>query len=353
MSGRWYLSWLLALAHAVADGMAGWLLGTLPFTLPLSQVAVLIFWYNLLAFASQPLLGMLVDARQGPDTGRWLLLGGLVGAMISLLVRPAQPLLAVTLAGFASACFHVGGGSVALLVSAGRAAAPGVFAAPGAMGLALGGAAAVAQIDLTWLWLGCALLLAVGVFALPFPAALPMPHHTADRAIDTHDLVMFGLLAAIGLRSAVWDVVQWLMLGQIWPLLGLGCAAMIGKCAGGFLADWLGWRRYAMWALGLAAPLLSFADGSLWLLLPGIALLQSVTPIGIAAVAQRLPGRRATAAGLTFGLAVAVGGVPHLLGLNPWLQTAYGIGLLMVMLIGVLGWALIRPAPQRGWEHQA
>ena len=57
----------LGLAHGIADGAAGLLLGGLPGRLEgLQQVAVLVLLYNVLAFACQPLFGLLTDQLGRP-----------------------------------------------------------------------------------------------------------------------------------------------------------------------------------------------------------------------------------------------------------------------------------------------
>jgi nitrate/nitrite transporter NarK len=96
----------------------------------------------------------------------------------------------------------------------------------------------------------------------------------------------------------------------------MACAAAIGKIAGGLLADRVGWRRWVFGALILSAPLLWGGQRSLWMLLPGVALLQSATPVCLAATARMLPRYPATAAGLALGLAIAAGGIPAVAGLS-------------------------------------
>lgn len=134
---RWLaLPLLLGLAHGVTDGVVGWLLGSLIQTLPLPQVGLMLLLYNFLAFAGQPVAGLLVDRLKRPRTA---VLVALLLTSAVLLVGRADPISAVALAGLGSALFHVGGGALALGATPGRAAGPGIFAAPGVLGVALGG----------------------------------------------------------------------------------------------------------------------------------------------------------------------------------------------------------------------
>src|SRR5512138_2391302 len=138
---------VLGLAHGAADGAAGMLLGSLPRGMALGQVALLVLLYNALAFGAQPLVGLAADRAGRP---RAALLAGLLAGLLllgaALLAFEAQPRLAVALAGLGSAAFHVGGGALALCATRGRAAGPGLFAAPGVAGLALGGWLAISGV---------------------------------------------------------------------------------------------------------------------------------------------------------------------------------------------------------------
>lgn len=294
---------VLGLAHAVADGSAGLILGGLPARMDLGEVALLVLLYNVLAFGAQPLVGMLVDQMQRP---RAAVLGGMGLLAAGLLTSGANPLLAV-------------------FATPERSTGPGLFAAPGVVGLAVGGALMVTEQVATWPFLGLLALFGAAVLACRAPS---LPYDQArekEPILESHDLIMMLLLASIALRSAVWSTVQFALQGRTDMLVYTALAAACGKGIGGLLADRFGWRRYALGALALAAPLLAFGGGHPAALLPGVALLQSATPVALTAVVQRLPHRPATAAGLALGLAIAVGGLPSALGPSPpliWLGIA-------------------------------
>ena len=136
---------------------------------------------------------------------------------------------------------------------------------------------------------------------------------------EDHDLIVVALLAAIALRSALWSAFEWVLAGNLPLLLLAALAAGVGKLIGGALADRLGWRRWTIGALAIAAPLLVIGSGSVVTFLIGLALLQSVTPVALATVAKMLPGRPGVAAGLSFGLPIAVGGLFVFGGLGPFI----------------------------------
>jgi FSR family fosmidomycin resistance protein-like MFS transporter len=346
---RLLLPTTLGLAHGVADGAAGLMLGQLPGTMPIAQVALLVLVYNALAFACQPLFGLLTDQLGRP---RLVALLGLGLQAAGLLVSPWHATAAVTLAGLGSGCFHVGGGALALLATRGRATGAGLFAAPGVVGLALGGYLAITGSAPVWPWLVLLGLVAAAVLALGQPA-LPYAGDTAEPIFERHDLIMIALLAGIALRSLVWTTLQYVLAARVDVLLLLAVAGAVGKVLGGFLADRLGWRRWTMLALGSAAALLTASAGSLWVLMLGVALLQSATPGALAATLRLLPRQPATAAGLGLGLAIALGGVPLMfgwggaLGSPPVLAVAtLAAGVLCVLALAWLRRPRPRPAPE-------
>lgn len=348
---RLTLPLVLGLAHGVADGAAGLLLGGLAHTRPLTEVGLLLLLYNLLAFGGQPVAGLLVDRVGRP---RAAALAGLLLLGAALLAGGAPPHLAVALAGAGSAAFHVGGGALACCATRGRTAGPGLFAAPGVVGLATGGALATAGYLAAWPFLLLLLGLAVALMRLPLPA-LPYRRPAHDEPLfEGHDLVMLALLAAIALRSAVWSSVQFLLQGRIDMLLALAVAAALGKILGGLLADRLGWRRWTMSALLGAAALLTLGGQQPAPLLLGVALLQSATPATLAAAARLLPQAPALAMGLTLGLAVAIGGVPVIGGWSGVIGAPPGAALLLLAAALALWWSLrpradiVQAAPASG-----
>jgi len=278
--------------------------------MPLSHVSALVMLYNLLAFGCQPMAGWLADRLRRP---REVALVGLPLLAASLLVMRAQPILAVTFAGIGSATFHVGGGALALCATRGRASGPGLFAAPGVAGLTLGGLLAATNHILIWPFLLLTVILGVAIAALEAPA-LPYDEPRAEPLFEKHDVVMLTLLAAIALRSLVWTTLQYFLQGRLEIIFALGMAAASGKLLGGFLADRFGWRRWTMGALLASALLLNVGGGQLWTLMFGVALLQSATPVALAATVQLMPRQPATAAGLALGLAIALGGMPMMGG---------------------------------------
>jgi MFS transporter, FSR family, fosmidomycin resistance protein len=327
---------LLGLAHGLSDCAAGFMIGSLPQGANgLLDTGALILLYNVLAFGGQVPAGMLVDRLGKPKLALVLSIAMMAAA---LLLFPIAPLAAICLAGFGGAFFHVAGGMLALLAYPESAVGAGLFAAPGVMGLALGGYLAwIGTPALPWLAL-LGLGIMASIIALPYPQptqTTAQPAHTAT--LDWHDLLMLVLLLGIGLRSAVWNAFQLFHDHEHGLLLILAGAAMLGKVAGGLAANRWGWRRYAIAAMVVATPLLTLGGTSPWALVPGIFLLQSATPAAVMGMYRLMPRTPATAIGMCFGLAIAAGGIPAMMGWQPppWL-----VATLLVLAIAGYFWGM-------------
>jgi FSR family fosmidomycin resistance protein-like MFS transporter len=302
----------LGLAHGISDCSAGLILGSLTATMTIYGVGSMVLLYNILAFGAQPLAGLLTDKLQSPKMAALTGLGLMVVAVGMFFVNP---FIAVILAGLASALFHVGGGALALCSTPGKAAGAGLFSSPGVAGLAIGGYLAVNEI-----FPAVIIIFLLGIItiliAISKKPELPYDLNKHDEGFDKHDFIMLFMLLAIALRSAVWNIFQYIEQGEVTNIILISLSAAGGKIFGGYAGDFFGWRRYSFAALTLAIPMLLFGEMSFYWLLPGIALLQSVTPILVTAIYRKLPALPATTAGLSFGLAIAAGGVPFITGMD-------------------------------------
>jgi FSR family fosmidomycin resistance protein-like MFS transporter len=298
---------LLGLAHGMSDCVSGYLIGQLSKTNDLAQTGLLILLYNALAFAMQLPVGIWIDTRKSVKI---YIIIALLSVISSLVFVPVSSLLAIILAGLGSAIFHVTGGMISLTTSSGKSENPGIFAAPGVVGLIAGGWLSVQTTTSDWMLAALMALVILFITLQKFPERLvPDKTATSNPTLDKHDYIMIVLLLAIAMRSAVWNIFQQIYIQNYEWLFYMAVSAMTGKIVGGFLADRLGWRNYVFFALLLATPLLTWGERNLWFLLPGIALLQSVTPVALSAMYKLLPQSPALSAAMTLGMAIAIGGL--------------------------------------------
>lgn len=296
----------LGVAHGVSDCSAGLIMGSLTNSISIYGVGSMVLLYNVLAFGAQPLAGILTDKLKNPKLA---VLTGLFLMAAAVIMYFINPFAAVLFAGLASAVFHVGGGALALCSTPDRSSSAGLFSAPGVAGLAIGGYLAVSDIFPAAVIITILSALAVFIYALKIPI-LPYNTPKEENEFEKHDFIMLILLLAIALRSAIWNIFQHIEQGEITNIMLISLSAAGGKIMGGFAGDVIGWRKYSFSALILAIPLLILGETSMYFLLPGIALLQSVTPVMVTALYKNMKKLPATSAGLSFGFAIAAGGLP-------------------------------------------
>ena len=327
---------LFGLAHGVSDASAGLLVG-ITWQLSSPGGKYLILLYNGLAFGLQPLAGLLLDRLNQPRRGAAI---GLLCTAAGVAVTWWTLTPGLVLVGIGSALLHAGGGAVAIKSQPGRAGGAGLFAAFGVIGLTLGTMASV-YFSLTIIAI---LLTALAALALVIWFWKPELFSTSRLpSVDPFASVAWAfaliLVVGIALRSLVWTGVQTSRYAV--GALQLALAAGTGKLLGGFAADRLGWSRWAVGALAGALCLLAF--GSAWgpAILVGVALLQSLTPLSIAAMGKAMPNSPALATSLALGLAIMAGGLPFFILTPGW----FGIAAMLPILLvcgGLYGWALVK-----------
>lgn len=327
---------LLGLAHGIADAAAGFLIIRLAMSPPVGA-GLTILTYQFLAFATQPIVGLIIDRYHRARAG---VIISLLATAVGLLLRSISPSLTILLAGLGSAAFHVSAGSI-VAVTAKKSVVPfGWFTAPGVIGLALGGTLALNTPTDSYILVAIVTIALFLNLLLPPQTSLePQPDRpeSSKSAIPLAGKEGIGLLllGAIAVRSLVWNLVDAVHQSDRQILLYLALAAGAGKIAGGILADRIGWRQWGTIALLGAAICLNYGSQRLELLLLGVALLQSVTPIALAATISICPGLPATGSGLALGLAIAIGGILFLVCPQPNVPAIYlsAIALLALVLL--------------------
>ena len=264
---------------------------------------LLVVFYNVLAFSTQPLFGLLVDKFKVPVYSA--VLGVLLVAASTLFLQ--TPFLAALLASIGNALFHVGGGFISLNLAPGKAALPGIYVAPGALGVMIGTLVGVGGYFAAWPFI--LLLMGSAVLIL----RIPRPEIEARRALPGNlrwfETVILLLLFSIAIRSMVG-------LGLVLPwksdhvlLVALTCAVVLGKALGGILGDRFGWMRVTLFGLAVSAPLLAFFARTPSLAIMGVFFFNLTMPVTLTCLAGMLPGKAGFAFGLS-ALALIIGALP-------------------------------------------
>lgn len=312
--------------------------------------------YNFLAFAGQLPLGMLLDRLRTPRTFAGV---GLMLCAAALQFAHVLPEMVVILCGVGNALFHLGGGAVALTLAPGKAGPPGVFVAPGAVGLFLGfrlGMQGVSGNAATIIFVAAACLAGTMAF-LPLPAGYARRDRKNPKEITQteNEPVSKGMLFALAaaMCSIVIRSYVGLTLDFPWKETGFAfaCALVVagacGKAAGGLLADCFGFARLSCGALLCAIPLLFLSRTSVVAGLAGSLCFQMTMAVTLLACLRVFPGREGTAFGLNC-IALFVGSLPLLLPFRevvnmfqPLRVPVVQAALVFVSLL-CLGWGLRR-----------
>jgi FSR family fosmidomycin resistance protein-like MFS transporter len=306
-----------------------------------SQFITFIIMYNLLAFGTQPVFGWIADKLRA-HRGSALLGIGLTA--LSLVAMRIHPALAIAMAGTGNAMFHVGGGAVSLAISPHRASAPGIFVAPGAIGIFIGAMIGRAGPVIAWPFLVILGILFCTTYFVRHPGTAV--DETENRpAIQLP--VIFGtlLLFSIAVRSFSGFAAGAPYQGQYGVIFWLVMAALAGKAAGGIISDRFGWLAINVSALVVAIPLLGFGWAHPVLAVCGMLLLQMTMPVTLTALKELFPRHAAFSFGLA-AEALVIGAAPLFTHLKP-MYRSWPLLMVLVFLSAISLFAALKLLPEK------
>jgi len=290
-----------------------------------------ILLYNVLAFGLQLPFGWLTDRLHQPVLAA---ITGVVIVSISLMLF-LHPMAAIILAGIGNALFHVGGGTIALNLRPGKAALPGLFVAPGGVGLVAGGL--ILKLYGFHPLFFALPLLSMGVLLLLVKSPQILYEIKATKLGTYLDMAILFLMITICIRSMVALSIEFPWKSNIDLLIVLTAAIALGKGLGGFLADAFGWMKIAVGGLLIAAILLIAGPQMALAGMAGMFFFNLTMPVTLVAISNTMPGKPGFAFGLTT-LAIVVGALPTffptkaLIAVNPVIFTLIIISALSLYL---------------------
>lgn len=264
------------------------------------------FWiYNFCAFAMQLPIGILADhfvAETEKSKQRIPFLLTTAGIFLTAAGCFASPVIL----GLGNALFHTGGGMISIQEddrSKMKGAGLGVFVAPGAIGLFLGGTiASASRLPVV----GCAFLLLCVLWIVLWQEVRRDPGSLKTKVhlpAEKNAWIIFACcFAVVVLRSAIGLSVSYAWKANFLTSFAAVAALASGKTAGGFLAARYGMRRTVLVSLLTAAVCYYFKDHMIFGLL-ALFTFNMTMPVTLYALAKRFEGMPGFAFGaLTFAL---------------------------------------------------
>lgn len=319
-----------SLAHFLIDATCAAVIFNLYFTQKVnsSTLFLLVILYNLLAFGFQPFIGLLTDKYKCPRESA--VIGSILVGLSAIFVL-FSPIISIILAGIGNAFFHIGGGTITLNLDNRKATMPGIFVAPGALGLFVG--TLIGKIG-NFSALPFVICLLVACFLMYIIKTPKIDYDTSKTNTNYLELILLLLLLTIALRSIVGLAIIFPWKSTLSLLVALTFGVVLGKALGGYLGDKFGWKRVAIISLLVSAPLLFFGVNYPLLGILGMFLFNMTMPITLTAISNTIPGRPGFAFGLTC-LALEIGGILTFTSLKNTFSNNYVI-LAMVLISTVV-----------------
>jgi FSR family fosmidomycin resistance protein-like MFS transporter len=297
---------LWGLLHGLNDFVAGYMLANFTYKHQYKDAVTMLVIYAIIGFGGQLPVGFWLDKQKQIKpfaTFSILILLLAIGCYF------LDPFIAIILSGVAGAGIHVTGGAVCLQVNENKSGPLALFTAPGVLGLTLGGF--LGNISTIYLIIPAIaiVLLAIKIFYYGLPFYQAQNKNTASQ-LDAHDFIMLGILLIMCFRSFIYDVINNVALNYQHGILIIGISAFAGKIIGGYLADFIGWKKFVYITLPLSFLLFQFGKENIYALAFGIACLQSSVPLTLLLMSQSLPLYPATATALSLGTSIAFAGLP-------------------------------------------
>jgi len=296
----------------------------------LGELSFCIVLYNTIAFALQAPVGLIVDKLKRPVESAVL---GCIFVLAGMLVYKWVG-FSLIIAGLGNALFHVGGGVTILNLRPGKASLPGIYVAPGAIGLLIG--TLIGKSIYFSPWIFSLLLIAAAVFILTATkSTYDYKNEVLAKNSSKYNIIITCILASIAVRGLVGFMLAFPWKMDLLLLAAFTIAVTLGKAFGGILGDVFGWTRVTMTGLLISAPLLALGIKMPILAIAGVFLFNLTMPVTLVITSIILPGKSGFAFGLTT-LALIIGAFPTFTGLKSVLCYNNGAMIMGTVLIMAL-----------------
>ena len=300
----WHLVGIGALLHFLVDGLCLCCLYLIAFPFSFPRLTGIFVVYNVLAFLTQPLTGLLADRMR---ERHWMLLAAVVLLLAAVMTvtfgLPFAGYLAPVLLGLGNSLFHVWGGKQVVLKAGNDMRALGLFVSTGAFGLAV--AMVFFSLSLLYIFLLALCLLAVAYLKLEqnderVGGAL-QDTPWSNRVRQSRWLLLLVVVAFVMFRSFMGESFTSAIVKDNMVVLLIGLTAMLGKMAGGWLASRMGILLTLAAVLVVVSGCLLCRSSERYVMLTGLFAVNCTMPVTLYWANGLLKGRE----GLAFGLLAA------------------------------------------------
>ena len=300
----WHLVGIGALLHFLVDGLCLCCLYLIAFPFSFPRLTGIFVVYNVLAFLTQPLTGLLADRMR---ERHWMLLAAVVLLLAAVMTvtfgLPFAGYLAPVLLGLGNSLFHVWGGKQVVLKAGNDMRALGLFVSTGAFGLAV--AMVFFSLSLLYIFLLALCLLAVAYLKLEQNdervgnAVQDTPW--SSRVRQSRWLLLLVVVAFVMFRSFMGESFTSAIVKDNMVVLLIGLTAMLGKMAGGWMASRMGILVTLAAVAVVVSGCLLCRSSERYVMLTGLFAVNCTMPVTLYWANGLLKGRE----GLAFGLLAA------------------------------------------------
>lgn len=299
---------LCSVLHLLVDGLCVCCLYLIASSFSAMHLVGIFLTYNILAFLTQPLMGLWADCMK---RRHWMLLASVLLLTVAVLatsivvcfrLSTVGMMVVPILLGMGNSLFHVWGGKQVAVTTGNDMRALGAFVSTGAFGLALG------IVFFSWPLLYTVLLticvLSTAYVHLDLKAGISAINSQEAECRFSKLFIWMSLLVlmlVVMLRSFVGETFSGEMSRTSSMVLLIGLLSMLGKMAGGWLAHHLGIVRMLALVIVLVLVCLVFRSQEMVIALVGLFVVNCTMPVTLYLANVVLPKRE----GLAFGLLAA------------------------------------------------
>ncbi len=250
--------------------------------------------YDALAFVPQSFLGVVNDKFPRLNMG---LIGSVLMVLSFFIPINVISLVLLTLG---NAMLHVSGAQYTMHGAEGKLGPLGTFVGAGSFGVVTG--KLLADVDYEWI-----IIIPVVLVLVTFVMTLVLPRYYEQiddcnkfnaGAEKSSGFVIFLAFVVVAIRAYVGYAIPTGWNKSTLQTIALFLFMGVGKIAGGYVADKIGYRKTAFLSLGLSLPFLVFGNSLMWLSLVGVALFSMTMTLTVGIIVSKIPH----APGLSFGI---------------------------------------------------